>query len=80
MTNRSLVSLAGTLLLPWPLPAPQHTIVATALGPSHVASYRWLPGASRDVRLQSLIGRSRLSLPVGRGMRMHDVLVEVVAP
>lgn len=68
MKNRSLLSLAGTLLLPGPLPAQQYTVVPAALGPNHVASYLWLPGASQDVRQQTLIGQSRLTAVLGRSI------------
>jgi hypothetical protein len=48
---------------------PQQIVVPAAYAALDAASHLWLPGASSDVRQQTLIGASHLSQVVGRPLR-----------
>ena len=65
--HRFLPFVTGTLCVPLlSAQAPQHTVVPASAATTDAISHLWLPGASRDVRQQTLVGSSHLAALVGR--------------
>lgn len=63
---RFLPFVTGTLCVPMLLAqTPQHTVVPASASTADAISHLWLPGASRDVRQQTVIGSSHLAAMVG---------------
>jgi hypothetical protein len=67
--NRSLGLVASSFVLPVAAAqSPQHTVVPAAYASTDAISYLWVPGASRDVRQQSLVGAGHLAPLLGRSI------------
>lgn len=69
MPNRLLiVATAAVLSATASAQSPQHTVVPAAYAATDAISYLWIPGASRDVHQQTLVGPSHMAPMIGRSL------------
>lgn len=59
---------AATLTATLAAQTPQHVVVPAAYGTNDAVSYVWLPGASRNLRQQTLVGASHLTSLIGQSL------------
>ncbi len=70
MPNRFLLLLGGAILMALPAlrAQSQQTVIPASYAAADAIGYLWLPGASQDVRQQTLVGQSHLTALVGRNI------------
>jgi hypothetical protein len=73
LPTRTPLLIATALTAALAAQTPQHLVVPAAYGTNDAVSYAWLPGASREVRQQTLVGAGHLTPLLGRTLQAIEL-------